>query len=123
MPLRKLLILIMAYKPNIHHRCSIRLKKYDYSQAGLYFVTICTKGKQCLFGYIKKNKMYFNSLGAIAYNYWINIPQHFPHVNLDIFVIMPNHIHGILWLTKSPNVETNSHQFRKVTKGSIYKLG
>ncbi|WP_254174650.1 transposase [Planktothrix pseudagardhii] len=86
----------MPYNPQIHHRRSIRLKGYDYTQPGGYFVTLCTKEKQCLFGDIVQGEMRFNSLGVIAFNIWQQIPKTFPHVELDYFVIMPNHIHGIL---------------------------
>ncbi|HEY9867056.1 MAG TPA: transposase [Candidatus Obscuribacterales bacterium] len=86
----------MPYNPQIHHRRSIRLKGYDYTQPGGYFVTICTKEKQCLFGDIVQRKMRFNSLGAIAFNTWQQIAEKFSHVELDYFIIMPNHIHGIL---------------------------
>ncbi|CAD5930987.1 putative protein HI_0554 [Planktothrix tepida] len=86
----------MPYNPQIHHRRFIRLKGYNYTQPGGYFVTICTKEKQCLFGDIVQGEMRFNSLGAIAFNTWQQIPETFPHVELDYFVIMPNHIHGIL---------------------------
>lgn len=86
----------MPYNPQIHHRRSIRLKGYDYTQVGAYFITICTKQKQCLFGDVVQAEMRLNSLGAIAFNTWQHIPEKFPHVELDYFVIMPNHIHGIL---------------------------
>lgn len=86
----------MSYNPQFHHRRSIRLKGYDYTQPGGYFVTICTQEKQCLFGDIVQGKMRFNSLGAIAFNTWQQIAEKFPHVELDYFIIMPNHIHGIL---------------------------
>ena len=105
----------MEYK----QRRSIRLKNYDYSQAGGYCLTICTKNKQCLFGFIKDNQMKLNHFGAIVRKYWQAIPDHFPYVELDTFVIMPNHIHGILWIIKSPNQTHQSCEFGKPIKGSI----
>ena len=88
----------MKYNPNIHHRRSIRLKGYDYSQAGLYFVTICVQDRQCLFGKITDSEMVLNDFGKIASQCWIEIPQHFPHAVLHEYIIMPNHVHGIIEL-------------------------
>ena len=103
----------------LKQRRSIRLKNYDYSQVGGYFVTICTRNKQCLFGQIKDNQMKLNHLGAIVRQYWQEIPEHFPHVESDTFVIMPNHIHGILWIKESPTQKHQSCEFGQAIKGSI----
>ena len=78
------------------NRRSIRLKGYDYSQPGLYFVTICAQGKQCLFGRIEGTRVCLTKLGALVQKCWDEIPNHFPFVGLEAFVVMPNHIHGIL---------------------------
>jgi REP element-mobilizing transposase RayT len=86
------------YNPKIHHRKSIRLKGYDYSQAGLYFITICVQGRACLFGEIENGKMKLNDAGNIARNCWLEIPNHFPNAILHEHIIMPNHIHGIIEL-------------------------
>lgn len=86
----------MKYNPDIHHRRSIRLKRYDYSRAGTCFLTICTHKKECLFGDIVAGEMRLNAAGKIAVQCWNEIPAHFPHVQLDAFVVMPNHVHGIL---------------------------
>jgi REP element-mobilizing transposase RayT len=86
----------MSYDPQKHHRRSIRLKEYDYTQPAAYYITLCTKTRQCLFGDVTKGEMRLNSLGYIAFSCWQAIPNHFPHVELDAFVIMPNHLHGIL---------------------------
>ncbi|MDR2130277.1 MAG: transposase, partial [Odoribacteraceae bacterium] len=72
----------MSYDPNIHHRHSIRLKGYDYSQEGLYFITICCQGRICRFGKIEDGKMILNDTGNIAQQCWLDIPQHFPNVEL-----------------------------------------
>jgi REP element-mobilizing transposase RayT len=87
----------MPYNPN-HHRRSIRLKGYDYSQAGLYFITICCKDKVCRFGEIENGKMILNEYGQIAYDEWAKLPERYPHVSNDVFQIMPNHVHGIIVL-------------------------
>jgi putative transposase len=88
----------MQYDPQKHHRRSIRLKNYDYASSGAYFVTIVTHGRQCLFGQIVDGAMRLNEWGAIAERCWMEIPQHYPYVILDAFVIMPNHVHGIIIL-------------------------
>jgi putative transposase len=78
-------------------RKSPRLQGYDYTQAGAYFVTICTHDRQLLFGHINDlGEMHRNVAGDIATQYWLSIPHHFPLVELDVFVVMPNPVHGIL---------------------------
>jgi REP element-mobilizing transposase RayT len=82
-----------------HHRRSIRLKDYDYSQAGAYFVTICVKDMKCILGKIQSSKMRLSKIGGIIQQYWEEIPNHFDSVKLDVFVVMPNHLHGIVYIT------------------------
>ena len=77
-------------------RRSFRLKDYDYSRAGAYFVTICTQGKKNLFGEILKENMFLNEMGRIVEKWWAEIENKFKNVELDEFVIMPNHFHGII---------------------------
>lgn len=84
------------FDPKIHHRKSIRLQGYDYSQAGAYFVTIVTYHRDCLFGQIENEIMVLNDLGIIADECWRAIPEHFPFVELGAHIIMPNHAHGII---------------------------
>ena len=81
-----------------HRRKHIRLKEYDYSQAGAYFVTICTKDRAYRFGEIVNGTMQANSLVAVVRLCWNDLPNHYPNVELDEFVIMPNHVHGIIIL-------------------------
>ncbi len=88
----------MPYNPDIHHRRSIRLKGYDYSQAGAYFITICCSDRICRFGNIIENEMTINEFGQIAYNEWIKLTERFANFELDVFQIMPNHLHGIIVL-------------------------
>lgn len=95
----------MLYNSQIHHRKSIRLKDYDYSKAGLYFITICVNNRECLFGKISNGQMELNEAGNIAYKYWKEIPKHFPHVILHEYVVMPNHVHGIIELFGNVGVE------------------
>jgi REP-associated tyrosine transposase len=89
----------MGYNPNIHHRRSIRLKGYDYSQTGLYFIPICCQNRACLFGEINDGKMILNDAGEMVQTVWNNLPNHYGHIKMDTFIIMPNHIHGIIALT------------------------
>jgi REP element-mobilizing transposase RayT len=91
----------MPYNSNIHHRRSIRLKGYDYTQQGAYFVTICTHQRNCLFGEIVDGEIKLNTNGEIARGSWLSIPRHFKNVELDEFVIMPNHLHGIIIIESS----------------------
>ncbi|UMX47737.1 MAG: hypothetical protein L7H18_04835 [Candidatus Nealsonbacteria bacterium DGGOD1a] len=84
------------YDSEIHHRRTIRVKGYDYSQDGAYFVTVCAQNRQCLFGSIADAKMELNKAGEIVNNCWYEIPKHYPFVILDEFVVMPNHFHGII---------------------------
>ena len=90
----------MVYNPNIHHRHSIRLKDYDYSQAGAYFITICAWQRECLFGEIVDGKMVLNDVGQIVKSVWSGLPEHFTKIHLDEYMIMPNHIHGILHINE-----------------------
>ena len=86
----------MQYNPKTHNRNSMRFNGYDYSQEGAYFITICCKDRECLFGEIKNREMILNANGIIAYNEWLQTTKIRSNVELDVFVIMPNHIHGIV---------------------------
>ncbi|MDJ1482460.1 hypothetical protein QNI16_18295 [Cytophagaceae bacterium YF14B1] len=88
------------YNPAIPRRRSIRLSDYDYSLAGLYFVTICVKDRQCLFGHIEQGQMVLNEAGVIAHRIWFSLPDRFQTISLDAFIVMPNHIHGIVVLNE-----------------------
>jgi REP element-mobilizing transposase RayT len=86
----------MPYDPDTHHRRSIRLHGYDYSRPGVYFVTLCTHSKEFLFGTVVDGQMKGNGCGEIVSLYWNHLPKRYPQVRLDSFVVMPNHIHGIV---------------------------
>lgn len=79
-------------------RRSIRLRGYDYRNGGMYFVTICTKNRERIFGEIRNNIIGLSDIGCIIHQCWNEIPQHFPYVELDTFIVMPNHVHGILYM-------------------------
>ncbi|HMC97609.1 MAG TPA: transposase [Flavobacteriales bacterium] len=82
-----------------YHRRSIRLRGYDYAQAGAYFITLCTHDRSHLFGRIANAVMELNACGEAAQHCWDAIPGHFPLVELDAFQVMPNHVHGIVVIT------------------------
>jgi REP element-mobilizing transposase RayT len=89
------------------------MKGFDYSQEGLYYITICVENKQCLLGKIDQGlEMILNEAGKIANECWLQIPEHFPNVILHEYVIMPNHIHGIIELTKSGNTYVGVENFQ-----------
>jgi putative transposase len=93
----------MPYNPHIHHRRSIRLKGYDYAQAGLYlpdgeagFITICCQDRACLFGEITNGQMICNDAGTMVENEWLKLPARFTNIQLHEYIVMPNHFHAIL---------------------------
>jgi putative transposase len=88
----------MARNQRLHVRRLNRLKDYDYSQPGGYFITMCTKKRSCLFGEIDNDRMVLNRYGEIVRLSWLELPEHYYNVELDAFVIMPNHIHGIIFM-------------------------
>ena len=89
----------MKYNPETHHRKSVRLKEYDYSHPGAYFITICTHNRESVFGHIENGELIFKRFGRLIFSQWNNIPEHFRNVRLDELIIMPNHIHGVLFIT------------------------
>lgn len=94
----------MKFDPEKHHRQSIRLRNYNYSQPGYYFLTICTYKKQCWFGEIKNDQMHLNQIGKIVAEEWLNTPKIRPNFQLDEWVIMPNHLHGIVIINENLNL-------------------
>src|ERR1041385_3068781 len=86
----------MVYNRQKHHRRSIRLKGCDYSQEGAYFVTICAHGKECIFGEIIEGEMKLSEYGIIVKQAWDDLINHREHIELDAFVVMPNHVHGVV---------------------------
>jgi len=80
----------------IFHRKSLRLREYDYSQPGYYFITICTQDRECLFGKINNNEMLLNNAGKMILMWWKKLKEKFNFIDLDVCVVMPNHFHGII---------------------------
>ncbi len=89
------------YNSEIHHRRSIRLDGYDYSQTGYYFITLCTQYCQCMFGSIDNGVMATNDVGNMIEHWWKEVSCKFPNVQTDLYVIMPNHFHGIINITNT----------------------
>ena len=85
---------------NRNTRRSIRLPGFDYSRVGIYFVTICSAQRRCIFGQIHGNDAVLSRIGEIVRACWIEIPQHFPNVKIETYVVMPNHVHGILTINE-----------------------
>jgi REP element-mobilizing transposase RayT len=118
----------MLYK-NKYRIDSIRLQNHDYSSAGMYFVTICTHLKEHYFGEIKNNEIFHSPIGKMAELFWQKIPQHFPFVELDEFVVMPNHLHGIIVINErseihgQASVETHNHASLQSAAGYKNKFG
>ena len=92
----------MQDKPRIHHRRSIRLPTYDYTDAGAYFITICTHNREVF--------LLDRLIREIVSNAWHELPRRFPSVRLNQFIIMPNHIHGIIWIMERPSPVGAQHR-------------
>jgi REP element-mobilizing transposase RayT len=95
----------MTQESDKQQRRSIRLPGYDYAQAGGYFVTIVTRDRECLFGEVIEGKMRPNEFGCIVQAAWSELPDHYQGVQCDVFVVMPNHVHGIIVLVERGAVE------------------
>jgi putative transposase len=108
---------MVKYNPNIHHRRSIRLAGYDYSQKGYYFITICAQGRKALFGTIKNNQMIPNGTGQMIQMFWDEIAQYYDGIEIDAFQIMPNHIHGIIIVGAGPRACPNNDTEQSEDKG------
>lgn len=91
---------------NTYRIQSTRMQLWDYSWNGAYFITICTKNRQHFFGYVSDKNMHVSEIGQFAQKFWFDIPNHFKHTYLGNFIIMPNHIHGIIIIDKPFEEET-----------------
>jgi putative transposase len=95
----------MVFNADVHHRRSIRLRHHDYGHAGAYFFTLCVRDRTCRFGEIVDGILNLSPLGEIAVQEWHKLALRWPQLILDAFVVMPNHVHGIFWLS---NIETST---------------
>ncbi len=113
----------MPFNPVLHNRHSIRLQGYEYTQSGAYFVTINTYKKEHLFGEVVNGVVQLSQMGEIAYEQWLKIPTNIPHILLDAFVVMPNHIHGIVVITEKTAVRGKGkafdHRFTQTDRTSL----
>ncbi|HEX9987484.1 MAG TPA: transposase [Chloroflexia bacterium] len=91
----------MSYDPDRHHRHSTRLKGYDYAQAGAYFITIVTQGRESFLGQVLDGEVKLHMAGDLVAQQWYELPNRFPNIETDEFVVMPNHIHGIIVIHSS----------------------
>ncbi|KAA6314045.1 hypothetical protein EZS27_035280 [termite gut metagenome] len=94
----------LKYNPQIYHRRSIRLKGYDYSQQGAYFVTICCQDKNCLFGDVVNAKLVLNDAGKMIERWYLELLNKYPDIECDAYVVMPNHFHAIIMNTGFPSI-------------------
>ena len=95
-----------------HRRRTVRLPEYDYASVGYYFVTVCAHQHRCVFGEIQNDEMQVNAVGQIVEACWREIPRHFAHSGLDVFIVMPNHVHGIVVINEmeAPSASMNKDQ-------------
>lgn len=108
---------------NLRRRKPNRLKDFDYSQPGWYFVTICTKNRINHFGEIRNDKMILNEFGRGVDDIWLKIPMHYPNAELDEFIIMPNHVHGIIIIDYKNNYarDENIRPHHKTNLSNVIK--
>ncbi len=111
----------MSYDPKIHHRRSIRLQTWDYSWGWWYYITLCTHERECLFGEIVGDAMELNGTGKFVEEEWLKTSTIRPNVELDDYVIMPNHVHGII-IINDPNQPDISADGRGVLQYAPTKL-
>jgi REP element-mobilizing transposase RayT len=105
-------------------RNSLRLKGFDYSTDGAYFITICTNNRICYFGEVANGQMNLNNPGSLVKESWIELPEHFKDIVLDEFVVMPNHVHGIIIILKELKElqENNRGKNYSYNKGSMNQI-
>ena len=104
----------MSDKSEKYNRRSIRLQSYDYTQPGPYFVTICIQDRKCAFGKIVNGEIHLNHVGQMIQSIWLTLPERFPGVKLDQYLIMPNHLHGIITLRETQFITPNDSYISKI---------
>ena len=112
----------MESSPRTSNRRSLRLKKYDYSRGGAYFVTVCVRKRLCLFGNVADGEMVLNQFGAIVRDEWLKTAEIRDNIEMDGFVVMPNHVHGIILIQARRGTACRariSEQFGKPVPGSL----
>jgi len=111
----------MRKYPNKFRNGTIRAQWWDYGQDAAYFITICTKNRVHYFGEIENKQMVFSEIGKIAHAIWFEIPQHFSYAKLEAFVVMPNHIHGIVIIDKP--LENKANNLSKIESPKVDRGG
>lgn len=106
-----------SYDPKKHHRRSIRVKGYDYSRAGAYFITICMHNHEPLFGRIVNANMELSIYGRIVFTRWRNLPRYYSYIELSAFTVMPNHIHGIVMIKSEVAGLTEQRSVSEIVRG------
>jgi REP element-mobilizing transposase RayT len=109
----------MKYDPIHHHRRSIRLHGYDYSQEGIYFVTICVQNRECVFGEIINSNLELNEMGRMVQNVWLQINEKYKHISTDHFILMPDHLHGIIIINDLMHKGEGTSPLRKPYKPTL----
>jgi putative transposase len=107
----------MGFDPERHHRRSIRWHGHDYAAGGTYFVTICTEGRACLFGEVREAEMHVNAIGLIVEREWMRTGQVRPEVEVDVFGLMPNHLHGLV--TINPVEDGDVPRGTRIPEGDV----
>jgi len=109
----------MKFDPQKHHRRSIRLKGYDYSQMGAYYVTIDVQNRACLFGEIVNYELVLNEAGKMVHLHWALLPERFQNIELDVYQVMPNHFHGIIVINEPVGASLVDALYSRPTLGDI----
>ncbi len=102
-------------------RRSQRLPSYDYAQVGAYFVTITVHERLCLFGEIHDDRMRLSQAGHMAWRVWLQLPQRFPTIQADAFIVMPNHVHGVVLINENPPSDSDNHPVRAPLVGALFR--
>jgi len=113
----------MKYNPLLHHRASHRLDGWDYTGPGAYFVTLCVKGREWLFGKIVNKEMHLNEFGEIVRQEWAATQEIRPNVIIDEFIVMPNHVHGIIIIRNNPLVGATRPTYSVGATRPTYSVG
>ncbi|RJO62975.1 MAG: transposase [Dehalococcoidia bacterium] len=112
------------FNPDIHHRHSLRLQGYDYSQSGAYFITVCTYNRQCLFGDIVNREIRLNEFGKVIAGEWLKSSKMRKELIMDEYVVMPNHFHGIVFINRDNNLGRGVWPYAPTLHGtSPYSIG
>ena len=104
------------FDPDRQHRRSIRFRKYDYSRAGFYYFTGCIEGRECLLGRVSGSEVLLSPHGRTVADAWADLPKHYPHARLDAFVVMPNHVHGVIELIPLEPAASRRHPFSEILR-------